>query len=72
MQYCKSLLFIKHSQWEQKLKTWQEQPDLVCGCFTKVFYKKATCPRLPLLSGPNQEWLSYTGLTVYKSLQPKK
>ena len=27
----------KHSQWEQKLKTWQEQPDLVCGCFTKVF-----------------------------------
>ena len=56
----------KHSQWEQKLKTWQEQPDLVCGCFTKVFYKKTTCPRLPLLSGPNQEWLSYTGLTVYK------
>ena len=58
----KSLLFVKHSQWEYKLKTCQEQPDLVCGCFIKVFYKTTTCPRWPLLSGPKsgcliQVWL---------------
>ena len=33
-------------------KTCQEQPDLVCGRFIKVLYKKTTCPRRPLLKGP--------------------
>ena len=48
----KSLFSMKHSQWEEKLKTCQEWPDLVCGYFIKVFYKTNTCPRQPLLSGP--------------------
>ena len=44
MQNCKSLFsqvfFVYiHSQWEQKLKTFQERPDFVCGRFIKVFYK---------------------------------
>ena len=68
MQNCKSYssksLFIKHLQCEQKLKTCREQPDLVCGCFVKVFYKMTTCPRWSLLRGPNsgcllQVWLYF-------------
>ena len=37
---------------EIKVKTCQEQPDLVCGHFIKVFYKTTTCPKWPLLNGP--------------------
>ena len=47
----KSLLFMKHSQWDKKLEICQEQPDLVYGCFIKLFYKMTTCPRQPLLRG---------------------
>ena len=35
----------------KKLKTCQERPHLLSGRFIKVFYKKTTCPRQPLLSG---------------------
>ena len=61
MQNCKSLFqqifIIKHSQWEQKLKTCQEQPDLVCGRFLKVLCKTTTCPRQTLLSGSKSDYL---------------
>ena len=53
------MLFIKHLQWEQKLKTFQEQSDLVYDNFIKVFYKTITSLDWP------QEWLSYTSLTVF-------
>ena len=36
LSFTKSL-FLKHLQWEEKLKTCQERPDLVCGHFIKVF-----------------------------------
>ena len=36
----------------KKLKTCQERPHLLSGCFIKVCYKMTTCPRQPLLSGP--------------------
>ena len=32
-------MILKYSQWEWKLKTCQERPVLVCGRFTKMFYK---------------------------------
>ena len=35
--YSSKSLFMKHSQWKQKLKTSQEQPNLVCGHFIKLF-----------------------------------
>ena len=60
----KSLLFIKHSLWEQKLKTCQEQPDLVCGCFIKVFYKTIISPRQPLLSGTKSGFLTQVWLYI--------
>ena len=41
----KSLSFIKYLQWEQKLKTCQERPDLVYGHFIKVFYKTIASPK---------------------------
>ena len=55
MQNCKSyssksLLFIKHSQWEWKLKTCQEWPDLVCGHFIKVFCETTTCLMWPAIT----------------------
>ena len=37
---------------KNKLKTCQEQPYLVSGCFIKLFYKTTTCPRQSPLSGP--------------------
>ena len=44
---------------EKKLKACQEWPHLVSGPFMKVFYKTNTCPRLPLLNGPNSGHLIY-------------
>ena len=45
-------IFIQANYYGKKLKTCQEWPHLLSGCFIKVFYKMATCPRWPLLSGP--------------------
>ena len=55
----KCLLFIKHLQWEQKLKTCPQRSDLVYGNFIKVFYKTITSLEWP------QDWLSYTSLTAF-------
>ena len=46
----KSLLFINHLQWEEKLAC-QERSDFVCGRFIKVFYKTTGIQSL-LLSLP--------------------
>ena len=34
------------------LKTCQERPHLLSGCFIEVFYTTTAYPRRPLLSGP--------------------
>ena len=60
--------FILHKTFTlgEKIKTYSEQPQLANVCFIKVFYKTilSGCPRQPLSGGFNQEWSSYTGLTV--------
>ena len=35
----------------KKIKTCQEWPKLVSGCFMRVVYKTTTCPRWSLLNG---------------------
>ena len=46
------IVVLANLYWEQKLKTCQQRPDLVCGRFIKVFKKMTTSPRQPLLSDP--------------------
>ena len=55
-QNCRSLfqqIFVcKTFTVGKKIKACQEQSDLVCGRFIKVFFKTTTCPRRPFFTGP--------------------
>ena len=56
--------FYKRFTVKIKTKTCQQQPDLVCGRFRKVFYKRITCPRRLLLSGPKSDRLIQVWLCI--------
>ena len=70
-QNCKALFTQRFCHYKtfflkktKKTKAYSKWPHWASDCFVKVFYKKTTCPRRPLLSGPKsgcliEVWLYY-------------